>query len=82
MGRGGMAVEDTSPGMRGAASRRATWKHGETHASRVAQLGFIEVHPRSVSFKVGITCPPRPPPPPLPRPPLAVRETVPGGHEG
>ena len=69
MGRGGMAVEDTSPGMRGAASRRATWKHGETHASRVAQLGFIEVHPRSVSFKVGITCPPRPPPPPPPAPP-------------
>ena len=53
MGRGGMAAEDTSLSVPGATSRAATWKHGETHAARVAQLGFIEVHPRSVSFKVG-----------------------------
>ena len=43
MGRGGAT---------GSGGVGATWKHGETHASRVAQLGFIEVHPRSVSFKV------------------------------
>ena len=49
-----MAVEDTSLGF-GVSTRAATWKHGETHAARVAQLGFIEVHPRSVSFKVGST---------------------------
>ena len=57
MGRGGMAAEDMSLTADAAASRRATWKHGETHAARVEQLGFIEVHPRSVSFKVGCATP-------------------------
>ena len=44
MGRGGMAAEDTSLSVPGATSRAATGKHGETHAARVAQLGFIEVY--------------------------------------
>ena len=63
MGRGGMAAEDMSLTAGAAASRRATWKHGETHAARVEQLGFIEVHPRSVSFKVGRATPAQPAPP-------------------
>jgi hypothetical protein len=42
-----------------AASSSLSWKNGSVHASRVRQSGFIEVYPRSVSFKVRPTRAPR-----------------------